>query len=114
MKKEHLNELKENFKGHIVDLTKKLRTERQQKSKNNRYKIVNCLRSQSLDTSGVKDGSDSIQQTDITILDVEADTNGNKPQDSKTEEKYVYDLYYTSSDYFGETELEEKEHIRYV
>lgn len=98
-------------------MSKKLRNECQEKSKTNRYKVVNCLRPHNVDTIEVqKDCNIDLQSSSITILDVEPDINRNDGiRESKSEEgNYVYDLYYTSSDYFGDTELEEQEHIRLV
>lgn len=116
-KKQHLNEGKDNYKSRSLDLNKKLRNEHQEKSRNNRYKVVNCLRSQHLEAVDTKSSCDNeLGKLDITIVDVEVNTTENKgTEEIQTEkEKFVYDLYYTSSDYFGEAELEEKEHIRCV
>ncbi|KAJ8948891.1 hypothetical protein NQ318_005512 [Aromia moschata] len=103
-----LSDLKEQFKKHAVNLTDKLRFEKQESSKSNRYKIVNCFRSQSIDDPVTSDKS----QSEYTVFDVETDLNDNN---SKTENqnivesdvKYVYDLYYTNSDDFGDAEVED-------
>lgn len=95
-----------------MDLTKKLRDEHQEKSKSNRYKIVNCRRS-NLETNDEENVSDK-EKSAITIVDIESDvseTTVHKENENK-EQKYVYDLYYTSSDYLGDADLEQ-EHIRY-
>lgn len=106
-----MDEIKEGFKKHGVDLTKKLRAEHQTHSKNNRYKVVNFLRSQNTQT---RDENDTDINSAITIVEVISNSSGNKNNiDLHLEEaKYVYDLYYTSSDYFGEGEFEEQENIR--
>ncbi|CAH1098518.1 unnamed protein product [Psylliodes chrysocephalus] len=95
-------ELKTNFKRHTVNLTDKLRLEHQEASKNSRYKIVNFFRSPSLDTSN--------KDKEVTILDVETDINQNDAntanKNSEADSRYVYDLYYTNSD-FGEAQLED-------
>ncbi|CAG9863477.1 unnamed protein product [Phyllotreta striolata] len=92
----NLDELKANFKKHTVNLTDKLRLKHEEASKNSRYKIVNCFRSPSLNTSE--------EQKEYTILDVETDINQNDAstvnKNSDTDDKYVYDLYYTNPDEF--------------
>lgn len=89
-----------------------MRNAHKEKSKTNRYKIVNCLRSQNIEPNKIN--AENPGNAHITIVDVEAEINEIKnTQESKpVVEKYVYDLYYTSSDYFGDVELEEQENIR--
>lgn len=96
-------------------MKQKLRNAHKEKSKTNRYKIIHCLRSQNVETSETStDHKSSITaNAHIMILDLEAEIKEKSTgEDSKTGGKYVYDLYYTSSDYFGDAELEEQEHIR--
>lgn len=111
----HLSDIKENYKGHSLDITRKLRQEHQEKSKHNRYKIVNCLRSHDVhknDANAADCIGADLKNSSITILDVEADVNDNTIESRTEAEKYVYDLYYTSFDYFGDSELDEQQHIR--
>lgn len=105
-----IKELKDQFKKHRVNLSHKLRTEHKLKSRTNRYKIVNCFRSQNVDEIESIEKEDS-SKSEITILDVLTDSNEN---DTLTKDKvegksneYVYDLYYTNSDDFGEAEIED-------
>ncbi|XP_011496487.1 PREDICTED: probable RNA polymerase II nuclear localization protein SLC7A6OS [Ceratosolen solmsi marchali] len=81
--------LKNNFKQHIVDITKKAREKTRQESNENRYKIISNLRS--LDTSLVENFEESI----VNIIDVE-DTKA--IVNDKTDIDYVYDLYYTQTE----------------
>ncbi|XP_056639883.1 probable RNA polymerase II nuclear localization protein SLC7A6OS [Diorhabda sublineata] len=98
------DELKANFKKHSVNLKDKLRIEHQEASKNSRYKIVNYHRASQV-------GATEKVNEEVTILDVETDLNensakiANKNNDKGNE--YVYDLYYTDSNSFGETDIEE-------
>ncbi|KAJ8930015.1 hypothetical protein NQ314_017244 [Rhamnusium bicolor] len=115
LKKQHIpeiHELKEHFKRHTVNISDKLRTQKQEISKSNRYKIVNCFRSQNLDENSLKDNAESgTSKSEYTILDVETDLIPLSKTDNQNEEicdaKYVYDLYYTNSDDFGDTEIED-------
>lgn len=89
-----------------------MRNAHKEQSKTNRYKIVNCLRSLNIEPNKIN--TDNSENAHITIVDVEADINEIKnTQESKpVVGKYVYDLYYTSSDHFGDVDLEEQENIR--
>lgn len=90
----------ENYKTHTVNLTEKIRNDVLNNSKNNRYKVVNYFRSK-----GAQD-SQAEEHKDVTIVDVEEN------QDVKIIKEdlgssYVYDLYYTNSDDFGEANLDD-------
>ncbi|XP_001605210.1 probable RNA polymerase II nuclear localization protein SLC7A6OS [Nasonia vitripennis] len=80
--------LKSNYKQHIVDITKKAREKTKQESNENRYKIINSIRS--LDTSLLKE----LDEDNVNIIDIE-DTKA--AADQKTDIDYVYDLYYTQT-----------------
>ncbi|XP_045471384.1 pheromone-processing carboxypeptidase KEX1 [Harmonia axyridis] len=83
------NNLKEqfsqNYKSSNVDITNKLRVETQEHSKNERYKIVKFLRSNSNE-----DNPDEC----ITVFDVELNEEIEKRAPNQ---KFVYDLYYTDA-----------------
>lgn len=89
-----------------------MRHEHQEKSKYSRYKIVNYLRSQNVEKNDANSTDVELKNSSITILDVETDINDNTKEDRSETGKFVYDLYYTSSDYLGDTELDEQQHIR--
>ena len=57
--------LKQNYKQHIVDITNKNREKKKQESNENRYKIINSMRS--LDTSK----NEYLEEDVINIIDVE-------------------------------------------
>lgn len=64
-------------------------------SKNNRFKIVNLSRSITQDKEIAND-----EEEKIVVLDIETD---NSEKDEKSSDSnYVYDLYYTNSDDFGD------------
>ncbi|XP_076634131.1 female sterile (2) ltoPP43 [Colletes latitarsis] len=90
------DELKANFKHHSVDILKKAREKTKQASANNRYKVINCIRS--LDNSNPKELEDKV----MTVIDVEDCISCAIPEEKFAEnnEDYVYDLYY------GQTENE--------
>lgn len=91
-----------------MNITEKLRQDVQTSSKNNRLKVVNFFRS-SVDPK-LNEGSPT--DPDITIVDVETTNEEKKCAcDAETEPKYVYDLYYTNSDDFGEVDYNDL--IRY-
>lgn len=105
--KSDLESLKENFKKHEINITEKLREETKTNIKNNRYRIVNCFRSTKPD---VPEGSNDVDHSDITILEVENELIDKTSVDNvsdKDERKYVYDLYYTHSDDLGDADMEE-------
>lgn len=77
-------------------MSKKLRLQKQEDSKKNRYKIVNCLRSQQPNLEKSEEASE-VKGPEYTIYDIETESF-----DNKTDQSYVYDLYYTTSDYLGE------------
>lgn len=57
--------MKANYKQHIVDITKKAREKTKQDSSENRYKIINSIRS--LDTSLLKELDENV----VDIIDIE-------------------------------------------
>lgn len=69
--------------------------------KNNRYKVVNCFRSSNLN---VKE-TDTNAENQLTVVDIEQTKDLLAPY--STEAKYVYDLYYTNSDDFGDADINE-------
>ena len=98
---------KEQFKKRAIDISDKLREQTLVTSKNNRFKVVNFHRmnkeNDDESTEGV--GEDS---KDVTVIDVESEIeSGDKANVPET--KYVFDLYYTSSD---ESALEVNEMMR--
>ncbi|KAF5295041.1 hypothetical protein FQR65_LT10594 [Abscondita terminalis] len=91
-------EAEEQYKKHKVDVTEKLRLENLIRSKNSRYTVVNSCRFS-------KGNAEEAVDLNCTIVDVEA-----AERDSGIESasgNYVYDLYYTNSDDFGETDINE-------
>lgn len=89
------DELKEQYKKHAVNITDKVRNEKQETAKNNRYKVVNCFRS-----IGEKEDTN----LEYTVFEIESHRE-NIP--SIEQPKFVYDLYYTNSDDFGDANLED-------
>lgn len=113
------NELKTNYKQHVVDVKNVMRERIKQKSMENRYKVVNCCRS--LDTLNTNELEDT-----MTVIDIEdsLSCSTDKNLDSETVrsdilfayhylyktfciyvhifilfqlENFVYDLYYTQT-----------------
>ncbi|XP_014607337.1 PREDICTED: probable RNA polymerase II nuclear localization protein SLC7A6OS [Polistes canadensis] len=84
------NELKENFKKHMVDIKNMLRTQIKNNSIQSRYKIVN--RHRSMDESNIEESGDN-----LTVIDIEETLSYSIPveKDSETIDNFVYDLYYT-------------------
>ncbi|XP_015118704.1 probable RNA polymerase II nuclear localization protein SLC7A6OS [Diachasma alloeum] len=86
-------ELKANYKQHIVDITSKSRVKTQEKSKEGRYRVVNCYRSL---------GGPTIEEVDdsgMTVIDVEDSVSCyDKMSSNQKEAKFVYDLYYTQTE----------------
>lgn len=70
-----------NFR-HQVNLTEKLRIETRERSKSDRYKIVNCSR-----PSLSEDFNDC-----VTVLDLELEQ-----EDKSDRREFVYDCYYTTA-----------------
>lgn len=104
-----MEELKDQFKKHQpVNLTEKLREQQKEASKSSRYKIVNCFRKIAEESK-----SEKTENLDYTIYELEAaDTNeiGNNTVEQfgeSSKPKYVYDLYYTTSDHLGDGEFDE-------
>jgi hypothetical protein len=104
LKKPTKSELEDQFKKHNIDLNAKLRNQKQQDSKNNRYKIVNCLRSQ---TSNLGEAVEKPINDEYTIYDIETENHEDYHVNELKDLKYVYDLYYTISDDLGEASLED-------
>ncbi|EFA03974.1 probable RNA polymerase II nuclear localization protein SLC7A6OS [Tribolium castaneum] len=88
-------ELEDQFKKHSTDLSSKLRLQKQEDSKKNRYKVVNCFRSQSANLEETNE-----PKAEYTIYDIETENHDQISKDS--DQNYVYDLYYTTSDDLGE------------
>lgn len=81
-KQKHKEKFTAELKKHRTNLEEKLRSEVLENSKENRYKIVNCLR-----TGKESDG-------EYTLYDLEV----GEDQGNSSEKLYVYDLYYVSSE----------------
>ncbi|XP_044266951.1 probable RNA polymerase II nuclear localization protein SLC7A6OS isoform X2 [Tribolium madens] len=91
-------ELEEQFKKHNTDLSSKLRLQKQEDSKKNRYKVVNCFRSQA---ANLEEPNQELKP-EYTIYDIE--TESHDQISNECDQNYVYDLYYTTSDDLGELE----------
>ncbi|XP_066254979.1 probable RNA polymerase II nuclear localization protein SLC7A6OS [Euwallacea similis] len=99
-------ELKDQYKKHSINFTDKLRAEAKESLKKNRYKVVNCFR-KSLHSDEVEPQAST--SSEVTVFDLESDENS-PPEATNTDQeemKYVYDFYYTSSDDFGEADIED-------
>ncbi|XP_050302437.1 probable RNA polymerase II nuclear localization protein SLC7A6OS [Anthonomus grandis grandis] len=112
-------ELRDQYKKHTVDMSTKLRLEAKEASKNNRYKVVNCFRKTLNSTEEPENASATTSTSEITVLDIETDHNCNEAtmenRESSTEPQesnYVYDFYYTTSDDFGEADIDQYVSIR--
>ncbi|XP_051164651.1 probable RNA polymerase II nuclear localization protein SLC7A6OS [Leptopilina boulardi] len=83
-------ELKTNYKQHVVNVADKIRKETRESSAENRFKVINRFRS--LNNSKTEDSD----VEEITVIDVE-DTNSckEKVENPDNKDNYVYDLYYT-------------------
>ncbi|KAJ8910990.1 hypothetical protein NQ315_010819 [Exocentrus adspersus] len=113
LKKERISEiseLKEQFKKHTVNINEKLREQMKETSKNSRYRVVNCFRSQNTGDNNCI----GLNCTDsaYTIFDIETDFNDNNSRIEnhnidRSEPKFVYDLYYTNSDDFGDADIDD-------
>lgn len=94
------------YKKHKVNIANKLRQETQIASKESRYKVINCFRA-----SGCSSplNTETPEKTDTyTIYDVELKEASAGGKEGITEQSnYVYDLYYTQSDDFGDAEMNE-------
>ncbi|XP_030760736.1 probable RNA polymerase II nuclear localization protein SLC7A6OS isoform X2 [Sitophilus oryzae] len=104
------SDLKRQFKKHDVDISKKIRSEIQDHSKNTRYRVVNCFRKNFNDELHEEPGKSNNEE--VTVFELETDYNKNSTStENKNKEtdqsKYVYDFYYTSSDDFGEADIED-------
>ncbi|XP_043502135.1 probable RNA polymerase II nuclear localization protein SLC7A6OS [Polistes fuscatus] len=84
------NELKENFKKHMVDIKNMLRAQIKNNSIESRYKIVN--RHRSMDESNTEES-----ENNLTVIDIEDSLSCSIPveKDSETIDNFVYDVYYT-------------------
>ncbi|KAK5646275.1 hypothetical protein RI129_004739 [Pyrocoelia pectoralis] len=89
------SEIEAQYKKHTVDIVDKLRTEKEITSKNSRYKIVNSHR--------FPNTGDTENDLNCTIVDVETE----ELKEGENSNNFVYDLYYTNSDDFGDTDLNE-------
>ncbi|XP_043462828.1 protein PFC0760c-like [Leptopilina heterotoma] len=88
-KKYTKEELKTNYKQHVVNLTDKVRKERKESSMENRFKVINRFRS--LNNSKTKD----TLIEEITVIDVENTDSCKEKLKNSDKGNYVYDLYYT-------------------
>ncbi|KAB0804294.1 hypothetical protein PPYR_01264 [Photinus pyralis] len=96
IKKLNKSEVEEQYKKHnMVDIIDKLRMEKEVTSKNSRYKVVNSHR--------FPNTNDTESNVNCTIVDVESEELKNAEHSNN----FVYDLYYTNSDDFGEPDLNE-------
>lgn len=112
LKKHHVAELKEQFKRRAVNISDKIRSDMKEASKNSRYRVVNCFRKTLNSDETDERQAASASTSEVTVFDIETDHNSNTNETSNIENiedtsKYVYDFYYTSSDDFGEANIEE-------
>ncbi|XP_018569675.1 probable RNA polymerase II nuclear localization protein SLC7A6OS [Anoplophora glabripennis] len=116
LKKERIpeiTELREHFKKHAVNINEKLREQMKETSKNNRFKVVNCFRSENAEDSLTAENSTSSStKKELTIFDIETDLNDNdvkteNQNGESSEPKFVYDLYYTNSDDLGDADIDD-------
>ena len=82
-------ELKTNFKQHVVDVTSKARKETKEASAENRFKVVNYFRH--LDNLKVND-PDEQDVTDITVIDIEDIISSSTKENGSEEAVRFYDL----------------------
>lgn len=102
------------FKSNNFDIMGKLRQKRQLASKESRYKVINCFRTNGAVESESSDTEGADSKESYTIFDVELQEKKAETIQTKTEENYVYDLYYTQSDYLGDSELNEMIRLVYI
>lgn len=86
-----------------MNLTDKIRDDIITNSKNNRYKVLNYYRSKTTEDA---ESSTSTDDNNVTIVDIEENLNSIESL-KQAETSYVYDLYYTNSDDFGEANLDD-------
>lgn len=103
-------ELKEQYKKHAVDISAKNRSDSKEASKNSRYKVVNCFRRPLADQeTSAEPAAEGSSPSEVTVFDIETETS--RPQVEANEEpaeaRYVYDFYYTSSDDFGDADIQD-------
>ncbi|KAK9708163.1 Transcription factor Iwr1 [Popillia japonica] len=91
--------IEKNYKSYNGNIYSKIKTENQQGSKNNRYKIVNLHRPLNV----VEENAAKLQEPNITVVDIEA----NDETTVKEENTYVYDLYYSNSTSLPEIDIKE-------
>lgn len=107
-----ITELKEQFKKHSVNVTKRLRSDIKESSKNSRYRVVNCFRKTLNNSDDTEDAAEA-STSQLTVFDIETDYNKNesntenKNSVNEDKTKYVYDFYYTSSDDFGDADIQD-------
>lgn len=103
-------ETEDEYKKHNVDIITKLREDTQEASKANRYKVINSCRFGDLEEHASVDNDSLDVNSSYTVFDVEINEDNNTQNETKpsiSEPRYVYDLYYTNSDDFGDAEINE-------
>lgn len=98
------------FRRHKVDIVNKLRQETQNASRESRYKVINCYRTKGVDVDFEELAVQTLGEDDAyTVFDIELKEKTGDDSEEKSVEgpRYVYDLYYTQSDYLGDAELSE-------
>ncbi|KAL1513394.1 hypothetical protein ABEB36_002813 [Hypothenemus hampei] len=107
-------ERKDQYKSHPVNIFEKMRSNMKETSRTNRYKVVNCFR-KSLNAEETENKTEDYPlQSQITVLDIETETetvnsgvSDTNHENQRQSSNYVYDFYYTSSDDFGEGDIED-------
>lgn len=102
LKKPTKQELEQQFKKHPINLSDKIRVQKQINSKAGRYKVVNCFRS----NGGSERAEGSGDANEFTVYDIETESQPESIACS-SDSKYVYDLYYTMSDDLGDACFED-------
>lgn len=88
-------DLEQSFKKHLPNISLKNRQDFKDSSKNSRFKIINLSRS----INENEHNNSEEQKTVTTVLDIETERNKDDDKDSTD---FVYDVYYTNSDNFGD------------
>lgn len=84
-----------------------MRQKNQLASRESRYKVINCYRTNETKSETVDAEATNLSNS-FTVFDIELkESNDNIKQETSKEPHYVYDLYYTQSDYLGDAEINE-------
>ncbi|XP_034947039.1 probable RNA polymerase II nuclear localization protein SLC7A6OS [Chelonus insularis] len=86
------DQLKENYKQNITNITAKNRIQARENSKQQRYKVISCFRSLNSDLQ-------QLDEKGMTVIDVEDSVSCTATKSSSDQDNdYVYDLYYTKTE----------------